>query len=458
MNTQAGAASVPAGGGGFGRHVGQTLKLAGPVIVARSGVLIMMAVDTAMTGRAGGDELAWFGLGLSPTVALTLLGLGFLLGVSILTAQADGAGESGRTGGIWRTGLVHAAVLGLAFLLICQFGQSLLGAVGHDPRLAGGGGEVMRMLGYGLPAVMIFVASSFFLEGLSRPLPGMVIMMAANVVNFGLNWVMIYGNLGFSGMGAEGAALATTIARWVTAFAILAYIWWLPDRDRFGIRRASLPEARVGRRMRRLGYPMGLAMFVEVAAFTTMTQLAGFLGGDGIAGYQIAHNLVALVFMSAIGLGAATGVRVGNAVGRADPQGVRGALAAGLGLVVAAMTVLGGSFLVIPETLVAVFTADAGVVAFALPALAVAGTMMIFDGSQAVLINALRALGDVWFPMVAQILSFWVLAIPAGWIMAFGMDLGTAGLMGGIYIGVVAATAVNGWRFRRMSHRPLRRA
>lgn len=451
------ARAVPAGGG-LARHVVQTLKLAGPVIVARSGVLIMMAVDTVMTGRAGSDQLAWFGLGLSPTVALTLMGLGFLLGISILTSQTAGADEHDRTGGIWRTGLIHAGVLGLAFLLICQFGETALLVIGQSPDLAAGGGAVIRMLGYGLPGVMMFVACSLFLEGLSRPLPGMVIMLAANVVNLGLNWVMIYGHLGFPAMGAEGAALATTLTRWGTAAAIVAYIWWLPERERLGIRRASLPSARVGRRLRRLGFPMGLAMFVETAAFTTMIQLAGFLGADGVAGYQIAHNLVSLVFMSAIGLGAATGVRVGIAVGRDDPDGVRGALAAGIGLVVIAMTILGGSFLVIPGILVGIYSSDPGVAIYAMPALAVAGSMMIFDGSQAVLVNALRALGDVWFAMMAQILAFWLLAIPAAAVMAFHFGWGTAGLMGGIYVGVVAAAAVNGGRFRLISRRSLQRS
>ncbi|WP_417516852.1 MATE family efflux transporter [Minwuia sp.] len=437
--------------------VTRTLKLAGPVIVARSGVLIMMAVDTAMTGRAGGDELAAFGIGLSPTIALTMLGLGFLLGVSILTSQADGAGEPARSGTIWKTGLWHAGLLGLVFVILCLFGEELLLLIGQSPVLSENGGRVMQMLGFGMPAVLIFVTCSFFLEGLSRPLPGMLIMLGANVVNFGLNWVLIYGNLGFSGMGAEGAALATTLARWMTAFVILGYIWWMRDRDRFGIRN-SRGDWAVGRRLRRLGYPMALAMFVEVAAFMAMTQMAGFLGNDATAGYQIAHNLVALVFMSAIGLGAATGVRVGNAVGRQDPAGVRGAGLAGIGLVVVIMAVLGSFFLTMPEVLVNVYSGDPAVAAFALPALAVAGSMMIFDGTQAVLVNALRALGDVWFPMGAQIVAFWILAAPVSWVLAFEMGYGTAGLMGGIYVGVVAATLINGARFLVMAKRPLRRS
>ncbi|WP_416900372.1 MAG: MATE family efflux transporter [Minwuia sp.] len=122
------------------------------------------------------------------------------------------------------------------------------------------------------------------------------------------------------------------------------------------------------------------------------------------------------------------------------------------------MAILGGLFLVIPEALVGVYSSEAAVVAHALPALAVAGTMMLFDGSQAVLVNALRALGDVWVPMGAQIVSFWLLAAPVAWILAFEAGFGTAGLMGGIYAGVVAATVINGWRFLAVSRRPLVRA
>lgn len=447
----------------FRRHVLQTLRLAGPVIVARSGVLIMIAVDTAMTGHFAGEELAYLGLGLSPTIALTLLGLGFLLGVSVLCSQADGAGEPRRAGHIWRVGLGHAVVVGLFFAILCQFGEPLLKAIGQAPDLAAGGGEVMRMLGYGLPAVMIFVASSFFLEGIGRPVPGMLVMLGANVVNFGLNWLLIYGvSLGgltlSEPMGAAGAALATTLVRWLTAIVIIGYIWIMPERERYGIRGGGPRLGFAGRRLRSLGFPIGIAMFIEVAAFMAMTQLAGLLGPYEIAGYQIAHNLVALVFMSAIGLGAATGIRVGNAVGREDPPGVRMAGMVGVGLVAAAMALLGSTFVLIPDVLLSFYTTEAAVAAMAMTALGVAATMMMFDGSQAVLMNALRGLGDVWVPMGLQFVAFWLLALPAGYVFAFRLGLGTAGLMGGIYVGCVAATLFAGLRFAVVSRRPLSRA
>lgn len=445
-----------------GHHIWQTLKLSGPVVVARSGVLIMMAVDTAMTGGVGGDELAFFGLGLSPTIALTLLGLGFLLGITVLTSQADGAGEPGRAGHIWHVGLAHAVVVGVLFAGVCQYGITILGALGQGPELAEGAGRVMHMLGWGLPAVLIFVACSFFLEGVSRPVPGMVIMLGANVLNLGLNWVFIQGTtvgdiVIVEGMGAEGAAIATSLARWATAIVALGYIWFMPSRDRYFVRGGGPAAPDVGRNIRRIGYPMGLGMFIETAAFMAMTQMAGYLGKAEVAGYQIAHNLVALVFMSAIGIGAATGVRVGNAVGRNDVTGVRMAGLTGVGLVVIAMIMLGGCFVLVPEFLTGLYTPDRAVAATAIAALAVASSMMIFDGSQGVLVNALRGLGDVWFPMAGQFVAFWLVATPLAWYLAFDMGLGTAGLMGGIYAGCVTATLIAALRFRHMLKRPLRR-
>ena len=202
---------------------------------------------------------------------------------------------------------------------------------------------------------------------------------------------------------------------------------------------------------------MGLGMFIETAAFMAMTQMAGYLGKAEVAGYQIAHNLVALVFMSAIGIGAATGVRVGNAVGRNDPHGVRMAGGVGVGLVVIAMILLGACFVLIPDLLTGLYTSDAAVAATAIGALAVASSMMIFDGSQGVLVNALRGLGDVWFPMAGQFVAFWLIATPVAWMLAFHMELGTAGLMGGIYAGCVAATTIAALRFNLISRRPLRR-
>jgi len=82
----------------------------------------------------------------------------------------------------------------------------------------------------------------------------------------------------------------------------------------------------------------------------------------------------------------------------------------------------------------------------------------VLASPQAVLANGLRALGDVWAPLLVQLASFWALAIPLSWVLAFRLDLGTAGLMGGIAAGCLSAALLNGARFLAVSRRPLRRA
>ncbi len=443
--------------GSLAEHVRRTIGLALPVVVARSGVLVLTVVDTIMTGRASAVELAYFGLGFAPTVTLMLIGLGMLLGVTILTAQADGAQAHADCGRIWRVGLLHAAVVGIAFMGLCQFGEAFLLAVGQTPDLARGAGIVMVAFGWGMPAIMLAVATTFFLEGIGRPVPGMLIMLAANGINFGFNWVVIYGNLGFPAMGAEGAMLATSAVRWIALLAFIGYVLAMRDGDKYGVR-GPLGGARLlGRKLRRIGYPMAMAQGLETSSFTMMTLMAGYLGAVALAGYQIAISTLALLFMTAIGIATATGVRVGNAVGRRDPAGLRLAGWTGAGLVVVTMAALGAVLIVLPESLAAIYTSEPASIAAATTALTVAGLFLAFDGLQVVLVQSLRGAGDVLAPMGIQATAFWLFGVPSGAYFAFVMDFGIAGLMGGLFVGVVISAAANGARFHVVSKRDVER-
>ena len=441
----------------LGEQVARTVRLALPVVVARSGVLILTVVDTAMAGRASGGELAYLGLGMAPTITLMLIGLGMLLGTSIMTAQADGAGAYHECGMVWRVGLVHALIIGVALMGLCHLGEAFLLAIGQAPDLAHGAGRVIVAFGWGMPAIMLALATTFFLEGISQPIPGMLIMLGANVVNFGFNWVTIYGHLGFPAMGAEGAVLATSAVRWLALAAFLGYVFTMKDGAKYGVRGPILGARLVGRKLRRLGYPMAIAQGLETSSFTMMTMMAGFLGAVALAGYQIAISTMALVFMTAIGIATATGVRVGNAVGRQDPVGLRQAGWTGAGLVAVTMAGFGAVFLIAPEALATIYTAEAPPIAAAAAALTVAGLFLVFDGLQVVLVQSLRGIGDVWFPIGMQVTAFWLFGVPAGALFAFVMGFGIAGLMGGMFVGVVVSAIGNGVRFHVASKRTIKR-
>lgn len=307
---------------GFARHARDLVVLAAPVVVARSGIMVMGLVDTVMVGRFSAEELAYLGIALAPITVLLLILTGLLMGTLVVTAAALGSGDERGCGAVWRRSLPYALALGTGAAGVCAFGEPLLRLLGQSPELAREGGAVVRVMGLGLPGAALFLTSTFFLEGLRRPLPGMVMMIAANIVNALLNWVFVYGHFGLPAMGAVGSAWATTGVRLFLALGLVGYVWTMADAERFGVRVGVRTMWRAWAKQRRIGYAAATSIGVEGTAFSALNVFAGWLGVLPLAAFSIALNLITIAFMVAIGIGAATAVRVGMAHGRGDTSEV----------------------------------------------------------------------------------------------------------------------------------------
>lgn len=429
------------------------LRLAVPVIIAHAGIITMSAVDTLMVGRYGADDLARLSLGGVPHGTLISGGAGLLMGTIVLTAQALGAGRPTECGAIWRRSLPHAVLIGLLFLVLCQFGPVFFRLTGQDPVLAEGGSEILAIYGYGMPAAMVYVATTLFLQGLRRPLPGMVAMIAANLLNVPLNWMLIEGRFGLPEMGAAGSAWATTILRWGLAAGIVGYALRMRDGHDFGVRGGFSGWWRGGKAMRRLGYGGGASQALESSAFMMLGLIAGWAGPLALGGYAIGLNLIALPFMAAVGLGNATAVRVGEAHGRRDPAGVASAGWIGLGVTSAVLTVVAFFYAVAPGTIAGAFTTDAALLEVTTGLIAFSSLILVADGGQAVMANALRARGDAWIPAVLHFFSYFAIMVPVSGILAIVAGRGVAGLFEGILVASLVSVGLLCLRFLALSRR-----
>ena len=371
----------------------------------------------------------------------------------MLVSQADGAGRQRTCGQIFWIGLANAAVLGTFWALVMTQGEFILHLFGQSDDLAEGGGRALGMFAWGMPAIYGYVATSMFLEGIGRTRPGMFVMIGANVVNVGLNWVLIYGNFGFEPMGAAGAVLATSLTRWVMLIALLGYVLTMADRDTYGLFHRIEGPWRLQARFLRLGAPMALSYSAETTAFMAITMMAGIMGAAEVAGFQATMNVVAFCFMVAIGMSTATSVRVGNAVGRRDPAGLRLAGWTGAGLIVIAMILLAGAVAFWRLPIAAIYTSDATVQAIILAGLAVVSFLLICDGLQAVLVGALRGAADVWPTTLIGFVSFWVVMVPAAWLLGPHLGGGVPGLLWGEAIGATVAAILLAVRFQVISRR-----
>lgn len=389
------------------------MRLAAPISLARFAMLLLVVVDAAMLGHADSQGLAFYGLGSAVAMVPFLIGVGMMIGVAVLTAQARGAGRDRDCGAIWRVGLTHALAMGFFFAALGLGGESFLRAIGQTPALAVGGGGVVLVIALGLPGAFAFLASTLFLEALNRPRPGLVVMAVANLANAGLNWLLLDGWPALGLDGASGVALATSVTRWLMALALIAYVLRFSEAARYRVLDRLRNGWQVGRRLRRLGYAFGLAQGLESMAFSSLALLAGYLGLAAVGGYQIVINIIAFAFMGAVGVATATGVAVGHAVGREDASAVARAGWSGVATIVMFMGLFAIGVELFPDALAHIFTNDPAILAVVVPTLVVAGFMLLADGSQAVLMGALRGAGDTWVPTALHLCAFILVMVPA---------------------------------------------
>ncbi len=443
-------------------HSGDIFRLAVPTIASRAGFMIMMIVDTVMVGHYSASELAYQSIGLAPMMFIMVASFGLLTGTMVVTAYNRGAKLHHECGPVWWRSIYYAIILGLIGLSLSLFGEEFLALTGQSNELVKGGGSIIRILGFGVPPMFIYVASAFFLEGLKRPLFAMYMMVAGNIVNAGLNWVLIFGHFGMPEMGAEGSAWATVGVRTFLATCIIIYVWNLPDRLELGI--PNRPKFlfnsgwQAWRQQRKIGYGAGVSNGLESAAFSSMSLMAGVLGVLSLASYSIAFNMLALVYMIALGFGSATAVCVGNAHGRKDFRDMAYAGWIGLGLTMLTMAVFGMGLQIFNAQIAAGFTGDAELAKLAAPLIAFIAIVAVADGGQSIMAHALRGRGETWSPAAMHVVSYLFIMIPLAWYLAHSINRGARGLFESILIASLVSLTLLSFQFWCLSRRDQQRA
>ncbi len=434
-------------------HVGELLRLAAPVIVSRAGLMVMMAVDTAIVGRFAAQELAYYGLAHLPGNIMVGTGVGLLMGTVMITAHAFGAGNEAECGRAWRRSVPYALLLGVLFALVSLLGAPLFRLGGQSDELAQGGGAVLAVLGLGAPGMMLYITTGFFLEGIKRPLPGMVAMVLGNLANGLLAWMLVWGHVGFPALGAVGSAWATTAVRWAMGLGLVAYAWWMSDHARWQVRGPVADWWSGAVRQRHMGFAAGVSIGVESGAFAALGLFAGMISPLALGAYTVGLNLIALPFMAAVGLASATAVRVGVAFGQGDRRDMAMAGWTGLAVTSVILALVGLLYRTIPDEIGAIYTTDQGLLASVAPLIAFGAWILIADGGQTVMANALRGRHDAWVPAALHFMSYVLVMIPVSALLVFGLDRGARGLFEGILIASVVSVTVLSLRFAHLSRR-----
>jgi MATE family multidrug resistance protein len=435
----------------------QTLRLALPLIIAEVGWMSMGVVDTIMVGRLPNSAVAIgaTGLGQSLYHAVAIFGAGLLLGMDTFVAQAFGREDLQGA----RNTLLNGLALAVALTPILMFAVALwppaMRHFGISPELVGPMRPFLMALNWGTLPLLGYFALRRYLQAVNVVVPVMFALVSANIVNAVGDWVLIYGHWGFRGEGITGSGWSTCIAR-IYMMLVLAVTLVRVESKRGAISNA-LEQLRITREriweLLKLGAPAAGQILVEVGAFSSATAICAKLGPVPLSGHEIALNCAAFTFMVPYGISSAAAVRVGQQLGRRDPEGARRAGWSAIALGVGFMACAGLVFVSIPRVIAHAFSPDPAVIHVGAQLLLVAAAFQLFDGTQVVTTGALRGAGDTRTPMLANLLAYWLIGIPLGSFLCFRLGWGALGIWMGLCIGlmIVGLTLLAAWNKRRMS-------
>jgi MATE family, multidrug efflux pump len=427
------------------------LALATPVIITQVSMMLMGVVDVVMVGHVGVDALDGASLGRLWVFGTLLFGLGIVMGIDPIVAQAHGSRDSHRISLALQQGLVIAGLASIPVAVMWVFTEEGLLLLQQNPVHAHLAEQFALVQIPSIPVFYVYSVLRQYLQGRGIVRPAMWMAIMANGVNVLLNWMFIYGHWGAPALGVMGSGIATACTRGFMLATLIAFIvlWKLHEGAWHGWTREALRFEGL-REVLHYGMPVGIHMGLEVWAFDLATLLAGKLGAVSLAAHTLALNLASLAFMVPLGVSLASVTRVGNLIGEGKPRQAQTSAWTAM--------VLGAGFMSITAILMVAFrfiiprmyTQDAAVIAAGAAILPIAAAFQIFDGTQVVGMGILRAMGRTRPAAVFNFIGYYVLALPLAWWLGFSLHLGLAGVWWGLALGIAAvAIALVLWIWQR---------
>lgn len=437
----------------YKEHYKSNLRLALPVVLTQLGQILTQFADNIMVGRYGGDNpvpLAAVSFGGAVFFIVFIASIGITLGMTPLVGERYVRGEHRESAALLQNGILFYTLLGITMTAL-QFSLiPLMHHLGQPAEVVEMAIPYYRMLACSMPFIMLFFAFKQFLEGVGNTRVEMTVTIFSNIANFCFNWVLIYGNLGFPEMGAEGAGLATLLARVIAPILMIAY-FLRKARYRAYLTGFSLLSYswKTIRQLLRMGLPISSQMFMEASAFIGTSIMMGWLGTITMSASHITMTLSNCVFMIVLSIGAATTIRVSHCYGARNIGELSLAAKASYHLVLAWNFIAAMALISLRHYIPLLFTTNAEVAALASDLLIFIALFQLSDGIQNVSVGILRGIQDVKIIAPIALISYWILNLPIGYLLGFTWGMGAEGLILGFTFGLSAAAVLLILRIRR---------
>lgn len=434
----------------------RNIAVAIPVMLTQAGQVTVHLADSIMVGHLGTTELASVSFANSIYVLGMVFGIGFTQGLTPHVGQSFGKGEHDKVSVLLKNSLTLNIAISLLLTLVMFIAGTFMHLMGQTEAVVSYGQDYYNIVMFAILPFILFFGLRQFSEGIGITKYAMYVTLLANFINIMLNWVLIFGHLGFEPMGIKGAAYATLISRVIMLIMFAFLMFRLKCYNRY-IKLIRLPiiEFKNAFSVLRTSIPLSFQNLVEITAFSMSAVMIGWLGEAPLASHQIAMSMSSFSFMLALGVGAAATIRVSHQYGYGDYRSMRLAGFASVHLSVAIMALFGIAYILLRNYIPAIYTQDMEVRALAANLLIVAALFQVFDATQLASLACLRALADVKIPLMLSIISYYLISLPLGYLFGFVFNLNAVGVWIGLLMGLLFAAILFLLRFNRISKKML---
>ncbi|MFO7880724.1 MAG: MATE family efflux transporter [Bacteroidota bacterium] len=427
------------------------LKLAAPLIVTQAGQMLVQLADNAMVGHYGTIELAASSFANSIFLLIMVFGAGISVGITPLLGQAYGKDRLVRAASVIKNSLFLSAIVITAIFILAWLLSYAMNNMGQEAAVETAAIPYYRLLSFSLVPMLIFMVFKQIGEGLGNTMYAMLATLASNIINIGLNYLLIFGKAGFPELGLLGAGYASLLSRIIMAVLLIPLL--LSSKKYAGVF-ALIPRVPFAKgRMLKIfytGLPIALQMLIEISLFAAGTIMMGWIGDVPLAAHQIANGMIGFTFMIASGIAMATTIRISWQWGNGNFREMQQAGKASQQMVLAFMGLCAVLFITLAPALARLFSNDPDVWEAAIPLLIIAGLFQIVDGLQVVSLGILRGIADVKKPFWMAAFSYLVFGLPVSYLAAFVLDLGAEGIWLGFITSLSIAALLFGLRIRKM--------
>jgi MATE family multidrug resistance protein len=438
----------------YKHHYRDNLNLAVPVVISQLGHTLVQTSDTIIIGHfAGTVSLAAVALSNSIFIILMMIGMGISYGLTPLIAQHNGRNNFAECGKLLSNSLFINVITGIVLFIVTFFGSRfLLGHLNQTPEVVNQAKPFLLLLGLSIIPMLVFNTFKQFAEGLGFTKQAMVISIWGNVLNIVLGIIFVKGLFGISPMGIKGVGYSTLIDRCLMSVVMAVYVFRSPKFKKYltGFIITNIDRLR-GLQILRIGAPVALQYTFEISAFSAAAIMIGTIGYHEQAAHQVAINLASMTYMMASGLSAAAAIKSGNYFGSNEHQKLRQSAISNYHIVLVFMGIMAIIFALLNHVLPWIYTSDKIVINIAAQLLIIAALFQLFDGTQVVGLGVLRGMGDVNIPTLITFIAYWIIGLPAGYVLGIHYHLGVTGVWYGLVLGLMSSSILLFVRFQLIS-------